>query len=138
MTLAMLWGFACPLAVQQSPKKGRVSMQTALNDSTFFNVRLSFEAGGESVLKLESAYITKRGSLKRTSVEVSRLHYEFDKKSSPSFGFSLTFSFDRHRYRAQGRYAQGGLEGPECTLRCIPMRLSDRTLRESEYQNSPL
>ena len=138
MTLAMLWGFACPLAAQQSPKKGRVSMQTALNDSTFFNVGLSFEAGGEGILKLESAYVTKRGSLKRTPVETTGLHYEFDKKSRTSFDFSVTFSFDRRRYRAQGRYAQGGLEGPECTLRCIPMRLSDRTLRESEYQNSPL
>ena len=138
MTLAMLWGFACPLAAQQLPKKGRVSMQTALNDSTFFNVGLSFEAGGEGILKLESAYLTKRGSLKRAPVETTGLHYEFDKKSRTSFDFSVTFSFDRRRYRAQGRYAQGGLEGPECTLRCIPMRLSDRTLRESEYQNSPL
>lgn len=138
MTLAMLWGFACPLAAQQPAKKGRVSMQTALNDSTFFNVGLSFEAGGEGILKLESAYLTKRGSLKRTLVETTGLHYEFDKKSRTSFDFSVTFSFDRRRYRAQGRYAQGGLEGPECTLRCIPMRLSDRTLRESEYQNSPL
>ncbi len=138
MTLAMLWGFACTLAAQQPAKKGRVSMQTALNDSTFFNVRLSFEAGGEGVLKLETAYVTKRGSLKRTPVEASGLHFEFDKRSRASFEFSVIFSFDRRRYRAQGRYAQDGPEGPECTLRCIPMRLSDRTLRESEYPNSPL
>jgi hypothetical protein len=138
MTLAMLWGLACPLAAQQSLEKGRVSMQTALNDSTFFNVRLSFEAGGEGILKLESAYVTKRGSLKRIPVETTGLHYEFGKMSRTSFVFSVLFSFDRLRYRAQGRYAQGGLEGPECTLRCIPMRLSDRTLRESEYQDSPL
>ena len=77
MTLAMLWGFACTLAAQQPAKKGRVSMQTALNDSTFFNVRLSFETGGEGVLKLETAYITKRGSLKRTPVDASGLHFEF-------------------------------------------------------------
>ena len=138
MTLAMLWGFACPLVAQQSLKKGRVSMQTALNDSTFFNVRLSFEASSEGVLKLESAYVTKRGSLKRIPLETTGLHYEFEKMSRTSFDFSVIFSFDRRRYRAQGRYAQDGPEGPECTLRCIPMRLSDRTLRESEYQDSPL
>ena len=138
MTLAMLWGFACPLAAQQSPKKGHVSLQTALNDSTFFNVRLYFEAGGEGILKLESTYITKRGSLKRMPIETAGLHYEFEKLPKTSFNFSVTFSFDRRRYRAQGRYAQGGQDGPECILRCIPMRLSDRTLRESEYQDSPL
>ena len=138
VTLALLWGFACPLTAQQSPGKGQISLQTALNDSTFFNVRLSFEAGGEGILKLESAYVTKRGSLKRIPLETTGLHYEFGKMSRTSFVFSVLFSFDRRRYRAQGRYAQGGLEGPECTLRCIPMRLSDRTLRESEYQDSPL
>lgn len=138
VTLALLWGFACPLTAQQSPGKGQISLQTALNDSTFFNVRLYFEAGGEGILKLESTYITKRGSLKRMPIDAKGLHYEFEKKSKTAFNFSVTFSFERRRYRAQGRYTQGSQEGPECVLRCIPMRLSDKTLRESEYQDSPL
>lgn len=110
-----------------------VSLQTALNDSTFFNVRLGYATADGGTVVLKSAYITRRGNLRRIPVETTALHYEFDKTPTVAFGFSTGFIFERRRYRAQGRYAQGGTDGPECVLHCVPMRLSDKTLRESEY-----
>ena len=110
-----------------------VSMQAALNDSTFFNVRLRYTTADGGTVTMKSAYITRRGTLKPTPVETTALYYEFDKTPTVSFGFSTGFTFDRRRYRVQGRYAQGDTDGPECVLRCVPMRLSDKTLRESEY-----
>lgn len=133
--LTLSWCVLCPM---QAQKKGSVSLQSALNDSTFFNVRLSYAAAGKGTLTLTSAYLTRRGSLKRTPVETSNLNYEFpDGPTAVSFLFSMNFVFEKRRYRAHGSYAESSDGLPDCILRCVPMRLSDKTLRESEYQNHP-
>lgn len=114
-----------------SPAKTQtVSLQSVLSDSTFFNVRVAY---AEGTVTLKSAYLTRKGNMKRTPVECTGLKYKFDKGAAVSFGFSVNFAYDKRRYTAQGRYAEAGTDDPECVLRCVPLRLSDKTLRESEY-----
>jgi len=114
-----------------------VSLQAALSDSTFLNLRLTCKGDGERTLALTAAYLTRRGNMKRTPVACSNLSYRFDQQEATSFLFSLNFSYNRRPYRAHGSYTAqpGGV--PDCSLRCVPLRLSDKTLRESEYQNYP-
>lgn len=118
--------FISPAAAQT------VSLQAAMNDSTFLNVRLGYSTAGKGTLTLKNAYLTRRGQLKRMPVECKELHYQFDRLSPPSFLFSMNVSHDGRRYRVHGSYAEAG-DVPDCSLRCVPLRLSDKTLRESEY-----
>lgn len=113
-----------------------VNMQSAINDSTYLNLRLSYSSTDKSTLTLKTAYLTTRGSLKRTPIECKGLRYEFGKSADAvSFQFSLNFTHSQRRYQAHGSYAAGADDDtpPDCTLRCVPLRLSDKTLRESEY-----
>ena len=65
---------------------------------------------------------------------IRETHYNYSKDDYYD-NFSLSFEFQGRRYRAQGRYADNGEKEPDCSLRCVPMRLSDKTLRESEYSD---
>jgi hypothetical protein len=124
--LALLWLPVVPLRAQP------VSMQAAVSDSTFINVRLAYTTDGTSTLVLKSAYLTRRGQLRRTPVECRDLRYRFESPSAPAFMFSMNFSHAGRRYRLHGSYAESG-GVPDCSLRCVPLRLSDKTLRGSEY-----
>lgn len=120
--------FICPASAQT------VSLQSVLSDSTFFNVRVTY---ANETVTLKNAYLTRKGNMKRTPVECTGLKYKFDKGAAVSFGFSVNFTYNKRRYTAQGRYAEGTADSAECILRCVPLRLSDKTLRESEYQDYP-
>ena len=109
-----------------------VSLQAAMNDSTFLKVRLGYSTAGKGTLTLKNAYLTRRGQLKRMPVECKELHYQFERQSPPSFLFSMNVSHEGRRYRVHGSYSEAG-GVPDCSLRCVPLRLSDKTLRESEY-----
>lgn len=109
-----------------------VNLQAAMNDSTFLNVRLAYSMAGKGTLTLKNAYLTRRGQLKRMPVECKELHYQFERQSPPSFLFSMNVSHEGRRYRVHGSYSEAG-GVPDCSLRCVPLRLSDKTLRESEY-----
>ena len=124
-----------------------VSCQTALSDSVFLNVVMSYALDRKPRLTLDKAYMTKRRKLKREPVTCKRMNYNFEKKKkkkevtevtdSPddvAFTFSFSFSYEKRSYRVQGRYTEAAGGEPECVLRCVPTRLSDKTLRESEYQ----
>jgi hypothetical protein len=116
-----------------------VSLQAALSDSTFLNLRLTCKGDGERTLTLTAAYLTRHGNLKRTPVACSNLSYRFDQQEPASFYFSLNFSYNQRPYRAHGSYTAAPTpdDMPDCSLRCVPLRLSDKTLRESEYPNYP-
>ncbi|MBR6121792.1 MAG: hypothetical protein IKQ05_05315 [Prevotella sp.] len=131
IVILLLWASVGPVGAQT------VSWQTAINDSVFLNVSLSYSASPKPEVRLQKAYITRRGSLHREPVKPSRLHYDFGKGAATSFQFSMNFTYQKHRYRAQGRYVAGGDDGTKSQLRCVPMRLSDKTLIESEYQDYP-
>jgi len=130
--LAILMATVLEVSAQQSRT---VSLQSALTDSVYLNVQLSYAAPPEDVLKLNKAFVTKRGLLKREKVEDGKLSCKKKKGDTLQFDFSLVFTYQGRRYRAQGRYADTGEKEPDCSLRCIPMRLSDKTLRESEYSD---
>lgn len=131
--LITVWASTIPLAAQQ---RGSVSLQTALSDSTFLNLHMTYDCSGKPVVVLKSAYMSYRGTLKRTSVECKDLKYKFDETAGgTAFQFSLNFTHNSRRYRAHGSYTAQPDAMPDCSLRCIPLRLSDKTLREGEYQN---
>ena len=123
--LAILMATVLDASAQQSRT---VSLQSAVTDSVYLNVQLSYAAPPEDVLKLNKAFVTKRGLLKREKVEDGKLSCKKKKGDTLQFDFSLVFTY-------QGRYADTGEKEPDCSLRCIPMRLSDKTLRESEYSD---
>lgn len=130
--LAILMATVLDVSAQQSRT---VSLQSALTDSAYLNVQLSYAAPPEDILRLNKAYVTIRGQLKREKVEDGKLSCKKKKGDTLQFDFSLVFTYQGRRYRAQGRYADTGEKEPDCSLRCIPMRLSDKTLRESEYSD---
>jgi hypothetical protein len=130
--LSILMAVVHEVSAQQSRT---VSLQSVVADSVYLNVQLSYVAPPEDVLKLDKAFLTKRGQLKREKVETGKLNCKKKKGDTLQFDFSLSFEFQGRRYRAQGRYADNGEKEPDCSLRCVPMRLSDKTLRESEYSD---
>ena len=130
--LAILMATVFDVSAQQSRS---VSLQSAVADSAYLNVQLSYVAPPEDALKLNKAFVTKRGQLKREKVETGKLSCKKKKGDTLQFYFSFVFTYQGRRYRAQGRYADTGEKEPECSLRCVPMRLSDKTLRESEYSD---
>ena len=129
---AILVATVLDVSAQQSRT---VSLQTAVTDSVYLNVQLIYAAPPEDVLKLNKAFVTKRGQLKREKVETGKLSCKKKKGDTLQFDFSLVFTYQGRRYRAQGRYADTDEKEPDCSLRCIPMRLSDKTLREGEYSD---
>lgn len=130
--LAILMATVFDVSAQQSRS---VSLQSAVADSAYLNVQLSYVAPPEDALKLNKAFVTKRGQLKREKVETGKLSCKKKKGDTLQFDFSFVFTYQGRRYRAQGRYADTGEKEPDCSLRCVPMRLSDKTLRESEYSD---
>ncbi|MBQ8487308.1 MAG: hypothetical protein IJ533_06640 [Prevotella sp.] len=133
LLLVFLWAAICPTAAQHTRT---VSLQTALCDSLFLNLQLSCTTGTRPAVVLTQAYLTRRGQLRREAVQCGRLHYEFSGAANCLFEFSTTFTYQHRRYRAQGHYAEPSPgEAPDCALRCVPLRLSDKTLREGEYQD---
>ena len=123
--LTLLWLCTGSLSAQQ---KGNVSLQAALNDSTFLNVKLAYSCADKGSLTLQKAYLTRRGQL-RQSPMATNLRHEFDQQPTVSFSFSLDFIYDQRRYRAKGHYE----DGPNCRMRVAPLGLSKRTLLEGEY-----
>jgi hypothetical protein len=124
--LTLLWLCAGSLSAQQ---KGNVSLQAALNDSTFLNVKLAYSCADKGSLTLQKAYLTRRGQLRQSPVSATNLRHEFDQQPTVSFSFSLDFIYDQRRYRAKGHYE----DGPNCRMRVAPLGLSKRTLLEGEY-----
>ena len=122
----MLWFCAGHLSAQQ---KGNVSLQAALNDSTFLNVKLAYNCADKGILTLQKAYLTRRGQLRQSPITATNLRHEFDQQPTVSFSFSLDFIYDQRRYRAKGHYE----DGPNCRMRVAPLGLSKRTLLEGEY-----
>lgn len=120
---------SCPATAQT------VNCQTAVSDSVFLNVVLTYILDKKPRLTLDKAYMTKRRRLKREAVECKRMNYKFEKNAEAvAFTFSFGFAYEKRSYRVQGRYAETVEGRPECVVRCVPSRLSDKTLRESEYQ----
>jgi hypothetical protein len=124
--LTLLWLCAGSLSAQQ---KGNVSLQAALNDSTFLNVKLAYSCADKGSLTLQKAYLTRRGQLRQSPITATNLRHEFDQQPTVSFSFSLDFIYDQRRYRAKGHYE----DGPNCRMRVAPLGLSKRTLLEGEY-----
>ena len=124
--LTLLWLCAGSLSAQQ---KGNVSLQAALNDSTFLNVKLAYSCADKGSLTLQKAYLTRRGQLRQSPITATNLRHEFDQQPTVSFSFSLDFIYDQRRYRAKGLYE----DGPNCRMRVAPLGLSKRTLLEGEY-----
>jgi hypothetical protein len=124
--LTLLWLCTGSLSAQQ---KGNVSLQAALNDSTFLNVKLAYSCADKGSLTLQKAYLTRRGQLRQSPVSATNLRHEFDQQPTVSFSFSLDFIYDQRRYRAKGHYE----DGPNCRMRVAPLGLSKRTLLEGEY-----
>lgn len=124
--LTLLWFCAGSLSAQQ---KGNVSLQAALNDSTFLNVKLAYSCADKGSLTLQKAYLTRRGQLRQSPITATNLRHEFDQQPTVSFSFSLDFIYDQRRYRAKGHYE----DGPNCRMRVAPLGLSKRTLLEGEY-----
>ena len=124
--LTLLWLCTGSLSAQQ---KGNVSLQAALNDSTFLNVKLAYSCADKGSFTLQKAYLTRRGQLRQSPITATNLRHEFDQQPTVSFSFSLDFIYDQRRYRAKGRYE----DGPNCRMRVAPLGLSKRTLLEGEY-----
>jgi hypothetical protein len=124
--LTLLWLCTGSLSAQQ---KGNVSLQAALNDSTFLNVKLAYSCADKGSLTLQKAYLTRRGQLRQSPITATNLRHEFDQQPTVSFSFSLDFIYDQRRYRAKGHYE----DGPNCRMRVAPLGLSKRTLLEGEY-----
>jgi hypothetical protein len=124
--LTLLWLCTGSLSAQQ---KGNVSLQAALNDSTFLNVKFAYSCADKGSLTLQKAYLTRRGQLRQSPVSATNLRHEFDQQPTVSFSFSLDFIYDQRRYRAKGHYE----DGPNCRMRVAPLGLSKRTLLEGEY-----
>ena len=124
--LTLLWLCTGSLSAQQ---KGNVSLQAALNDSTFLNVKLAYNCADKGILTLQKAYLTRRGQLRQSPITATNLRHEFDQQPTVSFSFSLDFIYDQRRYRAKGHYE----DGPNCRMRVAPLGLSKRTLLEGEY-----
>ena len=68
--LAILVATVLDVSAQQSRT---VSLQSAVTDSVYLNVQLIYAAPPEDVLKLNKAFVTKRGQLKREKVETGKL-----------------------------------------------------------------
>ena len=124
--LTLLWLCTGSLSAQQ---KGNVSLQAALNDSTFLNVKLAYSCADKGSLTLQKVYLTRRGQLRQSPITATNLRHEFDQQPTVSFSFSLDFIYDQRRYRAKGHYE----DGPNCRMRVAPLGLSKRTLLEGEY-----
>ena len=124
--LTLLWLCTGSLSAQQ---KGNVSLQAALNDSTFLNVKLAYSCADKGSLTLQKAYLTRRGQLRQSPITATNLRHEFDQQPTVSFSFSLDCIYDQRRYRAKGHYE----DGPNCRMRVAPLGLSKRTLLEGEY-----
>lgn len=124
--LTLLWLCTDSLSAQQ---KGNVSLQAALNDSTFLNVKLAYSCADKGSLTLQKAYLTRRGQLRQSPITATNLRHEFDQQPTVSFSFSLDFIYEQRRYRAKGHYE----DGPNCRMRVAPLGLSKRTLLEGEY-----
>ena len=115
--LTLLWLCTGSLSAQQ---KGNVSLQAALNDSTFLNVKLAYSCADKGSLTLQKAYLTRRGQLRQSPITATNLRHEFDQQPTVSFSFSLDFIYDQRRYRAKGHYE----DGPNCRMRVAPLGLS--------------
>lgn len=114
---------ACSLHAQ-----GSVHWQTAINDTLQLQLNVNYTASPRS-LHVDAAYVVRRGKIRKTPVQIKKLKSNFTDETVPSFTISVEFRHQGVRYRARGRYTDGG----ESLLRCMPLRLSKETMREGEY-----
>jgi hypothetical protein len=105
-----------------------VHWQTAINDTLQLQLNVSYTASPRS-LHVDAAYVVRRGKIRKTPVQIKKLKSNFTDETVPSFTISVEFRHQGVRYRARGRYTDGG----ESLLRCMPLRLSKETMREGEY-----
>ena len=124
----------------RSSREGNIHWQARMNDSLSLNVAVSYVCEGETemerVVRLDGAYVTRRGFIERTPVTCERMRCMFDESSPFAFVFSTTFVYGGVRYSVHGRFEDGPYDESRSVMRCTPLRLSDETLQEGEYQRN--
>lgn len=122
-------------------REGSVQWQSRMNDSLYFNLKVSYtdmlQQDSTRMLVLDEAYVTRRGSISRLPVYCENLECFFDYSKPLAFTFSTRFRFDGVSYSIYGSFEDAPMGEGVSMMRCTQLRLSDKTLRRSEYQSNP-
>lgn len=122
-------------------REGSVQWQSRMNDSLYFNLKVSYtdklQPDSTRMLVLDEAYVTRRASIRRMPVCCEDLECFFDYSKPLAFTFSTRFRFDGVSYSVHGSFEDAPMGEGISQMRCTQLRLSKKTLRQSEYQSNP-